>query len=268
MDGDEMEEFTDEQLSELDRIVENLPQNDSPIRNTNVCKGIALKRGRTSSFEGFTDEQLAAIDNEVESANKRISPKKTRLIESPSAPQEEDLAGFNELTATQLSSLDQEVERFTLRQQHTDANANVQLLAAHANTITASQIELAAAIFDDEDDQNGPPNDHAITASQIELAAALFDDEDNQNEPPIDRAIAASQIELAAALFDDEDNGNGPSLDHLECLRSHFKHYRFREKQWEIIRAVMIEKRDVCAVMATGYGKSLCFQVLFQRIEP
>lgn len=52
--------------------------------------------------------------------------------------------------------------------------------------------------------------------------------------------------------------------DHLECLRSRFKHNSFHEKQWEIIRAVMIEKRDVCAVMATGYGKSLCFQVGFR----
>lgn len=55
--------------------------------------------------------------------------------------------------------------------------------------------------------------------------------------------------------------------DHLECLRSRFKHNSFHEKQWEIIRAVMIEKRDVCAVMATGYGKSLCFQVGFRDLH-
>lgn len=73
----------------------------------------------------------------------------------------------------------------------------------------------------------------------------------------------AEQLELAAALFNDDDDGSAPSLDHLAFLLSHFKHDRFREKQWEIIRTVMIEKRDVCAVMATGYGKSLCFQVRF-----
>lgn len=215
MDDDGLEEFTDEQLSALDLIIENLPQNDrsSPMRSENARNGIALKRGRTSSFEGLTDEQLAAIDIEVENVSKSVSPKRTRMIESAAAELYEDLAGFDELTATQFISLDHEVERFTSRQQHqqqplqqhSHANGNGQ--TTHTNTITASQVELAAALFDDADDVNGP------------------------------------------------------SSDHLECLRKRFKHDRFREKQWEIIRAVMIEKRDVCAVMATGYGKSLCFQV-------
>lgn len=47
---------------------------------------------------------------------------------------------------------------------------------------------------------------------------------------------------------------------HLNCLKSTFGHSAFRPKQWEIIRAIIEERRDVCAVMPTGYGKSLCFQ--------
>lgn len=70
--------------------------------------------------------------------------------------------------------------------------------------------------------------------------------------------ITASQLELASAIFDDD--ANEPSLEHLECLRSKFNLRQFRDKQWEIIDLVMNKKRDVNAVMATGYGKSLCFQ--------
>lgn len=215
MEEEELDELTDEQLSALDRMIENLPKNDrsSPMRNDNTRNGIALKRGRTSSFEGLTDEQLAAIDNEVE----RFSPKRNRahLIESPLAQPQEDFADFGEFTETQLNTLDHEVEQFASnqqndqqqRQQYSDTNEpNGNERTTHMNTITASQLELARAVFDDDE--------------------------------------------------------SGPSFDHLECLRSHFKHDRFRDKQWDIIRAVMIEKRDVCAVMATGYGKSLCFQVL------
>lgn len=55
-------------------------------------------------------------------------------------------------------------------------------------------------------------------------------------------------------------NGREPEMEHLECLRSKFGLTSFRQKQWDIIRAVMYDKKDVCAVMATGYGKSLCFQ--------
>lgn len=55
-----------------------------------------------------------------------------------------------------------------------------------------------------------------------------------------------------------EDDGE-PELEDLECLKSKFHHQCFRAKQWDIIKSLR-EGRDVCAVMATGYGKSLCFQ--------
>lgn len=56
------------------------------------------------------------------------------------------------------------------------------------------------------------------------------------------------------------NNGSEPEMEHLECLKSKFGLTSFRQKQWDIIRAVMYDKKDVSAVMATGYGKSLCFQ--------
>lgn len=64
-------------------------------------------------------------------------------------------------------------------------------------------------------------------------------------------------LQMVSDCFDDD--GTEAQMEHLECLRSKFKHGSFREKQWDIIKALS-EKRDVCAVMATGYGKSLCFQ--------
>lgn len=60
-----------------------------------------------------------------------------------------------------------------------------------------------------------------------------------------------------ADCFDDDETE--PQMEHVECLRSKFRHSSFREKQWDIIKTLN-EKRDVCAVMATGYGKSLCYQ--------
>lgn len=47
---------------------------------------------------------------------------------------------------------------------------------------------------------------------------------------------------------------------YLQTLQSHFHHDAFRPEQLEIIKTVIEEKRDVCAIMASGYGKSLCFQ--------
>lgn len=51
-----------------------------------------------------------------------------------------------------------------------------------------------------------------------------------------------------------------PQPEHIHLLRTKFKHNEFRTKQWDIIRTLIIEKRDVVGVMATGYGKSLCYQ--------
>ena len=48
--------------------------------------------------------------------------------------------------------------------------------------------------------------------------------------------------------------------DYLKVLKDKFGHDNFRDKQLEIIRSVIEEKKDVCAIMFTGAGKSLCFQ--------
>ncbi|XP_065222442.1 bifunctional 3'-5' exonuclease/ATP-dependent helicase WRN-like [Planococcus citri] len=51
-----------------------------------------------------------------------------------------------------------------------------------------------------------------------------------------------------------------PSADHLNTLRKYFGHTQFRPMQWKIIHSLLEKKQDNCVVMATGYGKSLCYQ--------
>ncbi|EDW05935.1 Werner syndrome ATP-dependent helicase [Drosophila mojavensis] len=49
---------------------------------------------------------------------------------------------------------------------------------------------------------------------------------------------------------------------YISCLREHFGLNTFKPLQWQIIRALIAQPRgsDVCAVIATGYGKSLSYQ--------
>lgn len=51
-----------------------------------------------------------------------------------------------------------------------------------------------------------------------------------------------------------------PHTDHFQCLQNNFGHNEFRPMQWKVIRSIIEDKRDNCCIMATGYGKSLCFQ--------
>ncbi|XP_055843873.1 bifunctional 3'-5' exonuclease/ATP-dependent helicase WRN-like [Episyrphus balteatus] len=56
-----------------------------------------------------------------------------------------------------------------------------------------------------------------------------------------------------------EESENIPD-DCIKLLLDSFGHSKFRKMQWKIISSILYEKRDNCVIMATGYGKSLCFQ--------
>lgn len=53
---------------------------------------------------------------------------------------------------------------------------------------------------------------------------------------------------------------NDTQSDIDDCLHRVFGHSSFREQQREIITAIL-SKSDVCAIMATGHGKSICYQI-------
>ncbi|XP_014669243.1 PREDICTED: Werner syndrome ATP-dependent helicase-like isoform X2 [Priapulus caudatus] len=55
-------------------------------------------------------------------------------------------------------------------------------------------------------------------------------------------------------------DGLPPAQEYIDVLRQYFGHNRFRPLQWKIINTIINEKKDQCCVMATGYGKSLCYQ--------
>lgn len=75
----------------------------------------------------------------------------------------------------------------------------------------------------------------------------VFDDEDDDCE-----VVEVAPRQLSAVP-------SAPSMLHLDVLKEHFGHDNFRPMQWRIIAAIL-NRRDNFAVMATGYGKSLCFQ--------
>ncbi|NWS63750.1 WRN helicase, partial [Chunga burmeisteri] len=51
-----------------------------------------------------------------------------------------------------------------------------------------------------------------------------------------------------------------PSESHITCLKMYFGHSSFKPVQWKVINSVLEDRRDNLIVMATGYGKSLCYQ--------
>ncbi|XP_029425106.1 Werner syndrome ATP-dependent helicase isoform X2 [Nannospalax galili] len=69
------------------------------------------------------------------------------------------------------------------------------------------------------------------------------------------------KIEAIEEEEEDEDHLlPEPNAKQVICLKTYFGHCSFKPVQWKVIHSVLEERRDNVVVMATGYGKSLCFQ--------
>uniref|UniRef100_A0A182VC03 DNA 3'-5' helicase n=2 Tax=Anopheles merus TaxID=30066 RepID=A0A182VC03_ANOME len=58
----------------------------------------------------------------------------------------------------------------------------------------------------------------------------------------------------------ESNDSDEPGPEHLKTLSASFGHTSFRPMQWRIIHSIIVQRRDNCAIMTTGYGKSLTYQ--------
>ncbi|XDV53709.1 hypothetical protein PO909_022144 [Leuciscus waleckii] len=143
-----------------------------------------------------------------------------------------------------------------------------------------SQYELQALEHQARQEQL---EEECILAFQTQQASAPESSEDMQRDEEFDDEMmkCADDIEKlnekpagvpqSAADDDDEDveedeeevsdsSISPPVPEQITCLKTYFGHHHFKPVQWKVIQSVLTERRDNLVVMATGYGKSLCFQ--------
>ncbi|XP_013772432.1 uncharacterized protein LOC106457546 [Limulus polyphemus] len=86
------------------------------------------------------------------------------------------------------------------------------------------------------------------------------EDYDNTEDSPNCDGLKVDEKNLETDDQNEQDFDCPPAMEnHLRLLRHYFGHTSFRPMQWKIIHSVL-EGQDNCVVMATGYGKSLCYQ--------
>ncbi|CAI8023901.1 Werner syndrome ATP-dependent helicase [Geodia barretti] len=116
------------------------------------------------------------------------------------------------------------------------------------------------AKLDDEDktvEGDGEPNENGVWGEE---------DEEEEGEEWWDGEAAKTLEEEAkdkgiTNLFDPALLGcPPPKQEDIDLLKRRFGHSNFKPEQWKIIHSLVFQKRDNCAVLATGFGKSLCYQ--------
>ncbi|NWH44098.1 WRN helicase, partial [Fregata magnificens] len=111
---------------------------------------------------------------------------------------------------------------------------------------------------------------------EMEMLKSLEDVDDSKGvstEGESNKARKTPDTELNVSPDGDEDEGIEeeeeecwdpllplPSESHITCLKMYFGHSSFKPVQWKVINSLLEDRRDNLVVMATGYGKSLCYQ--------
>ncbi|XP_054936896.1 bifunctional 3'-5' exonuclease/ATP-dependent helicase WRN [Physeter macrocephalus] len=93
------------------------------------------------------------------------------------------------------------------------------------------------------------PNHSKCIEMERNLGLPSEEDDEDENE-----AIEEEEV------VDEDCWLPGPTAKQINCLKTYFGHSNFKPVQWKVIHSVLEERRDNVVVMATGYGKSLCFQ--------
>ncbi|XP_068044358.1 LOW QUALITY PROTEIN: bifunctional 3'-5' exonuclease/ATP-dependent helicase WRN [Anomalospiza imberbis] len=111
---------------------------------------------------------------------------------------------------------------------------------------------------------------------EMEMLKSLKDVDDCEGVLPegeSSKARKTPDTEVDVAPDGDEDEGieeeeeeyldpllPEPGESHIMCLKTYFGHSSFKPVQWKVINSLLEDRRDNLVVMATGYGKSLCYQ--------
>ncbi|XP_060027528.1 bifunctional 3'-5' exonuclease/ATP-dependent helicase WRN [Erinaceus europaeus] len=152
-----------------------------------------------------------------------------------------------DITESELQALEQQAQEKIQSDVNCKSEDNEDDISYIIESDEDLEMEMIKSLENLNSDKVDPIHSKCI---EMERNLDLPSEEDDEDE---DEALGEDEVGEDHSL-------PGPSADQVICLKTYFGHSSFKPVQWRIIRSVLEERRDNIVVMATGYGKSLCFQ--------
>ena len=117
-------------------------------------------------------------------------------------------------------------------------------------SFSGSAMQFAPKVFEDSDE-----DEYLINADTAEMDKEL---------KKIDQEVKSQEDQEGddSANYAIPDNDQG----YVDVLKERFGHTSFRDGQLKAVKLILEEKRNVLVVLATGAGKSLCYQYVTQFV--
>ncbi|NWJ02594.1 WRN helicase, partial [Crypturellus undulatus] len=204
----------------------------------NICSDATL----AALWQGDGNEGEAEIDD---------AEKKERPVAADSKDREgrDDFMSLD-ITEQELQMLEQQAAKEFLNEavpEETSSTDNEQNISCVIESDEELEMEMLKSLADVDNSK-----------------AVLADKESDKTERERELKFVPD-VDEDEGIEEEEEESWDPLLpapnDHqVACLKTYFGHSSFKPVQWKVISSVLKDRRDNLVVMATGYGKSLCYQ--------
>ncbi|XP_026797631.3 bifunctional 3'-5' exonuclease/ATP-dependent helicase WRN isoform X1 [Pangasianodon hypophthalmus] len=249
--------------SRTEKLVDDLSQQvaslkDLLISNQNVAEECFSKASLDHS-PNFQSDEIDTMDPDANqtSSNDKTGHSSSRDHVKPSLSLEEDKSGPVQTVQREcIMSLDiSEYELQMLEMQARQEENEEQSILAFEKEKSALEdsAELSYELEGDEE----LDNEMIQCAEEMEKLNDSFEKQPNEAKVTADDEDEVVEEDEAEGF---DANLPQPTPEQIKCLKMYFGHHSFKPVQWKVIQSVLEQRRDNLVVMATGYGKSLCFQ--------
>ncbi|KAM6473025.1 bifunctional 3'-5' exonuclease/ATP-dependent helicase WRN isoform 2-T3 [Liasis olivaceus] len=257
-------------------ILADISENIKAVRSILLIKSncqMELEKGANLGIMCSKEEkaEVSKLTSKIICKSNHYVDHKTAGVQNPHLKDEKELSKKEHTEDTSNTIFKESIEKEFLMSlditeyelQMMEHQAEEEML--HEATNTSEDLSFI------EDEENHPGTMENDDEFEMEMLKAL-EDADQSNLKCVNSTLGGLEKQNDHAAEDEGEEGieeeeerwdsclPKPSTEQIACLKMYFGHSSFKPVQWKVISSVLQERRDNLVVMATGYGKSLCFQ--------